>query len=499
MKASDIRFVRTASPTLILLTLAALSGCKVGPEYQSPTRTAPDSYSSLPPADATLGARPVASAADAATLASWWKLFRDPALDALIDRAVTENLDIRLAQARVREARALRGVADSTLYPTVDASGSVTRSQRSGTVPNAFGSDEATTLWDVGLDASWEIDVFGGRRRGIEAARGDLEAAVEGRRAVLVTVAAEVARNYSELRGFQRRIAVAEQTIRAAQETLELTQSRSQAGLSADIETEQSRAQLATRQSLLPVLRAAARSAAFRLGVLLGQPPSALLAELDQSGAIPRPPAEIPVGLPSELLTRRPDVRQAERQLAAATARIGVEESELYPKFTLTGSFGFQSGELASLPDASSRAWSLGPSVRWRLFDRRAIHQRVAAADARAEQALIAYDQVMLSALEEVENALTGLVEEQSRWKSLEEATVASRRAVDLANERYKSGIGDFLTVLVNQRELYDREDQLVQSEAAVTRNVIALYKALGGGWERTETAAPPAGEVAPQ
>ncbi|CAG0959729.1 Outer membrane protein OprM [Phycisphaerales bacterium] len=489
MTSLNSRFSRSVYPAGAALAMLGLAGCRVGPDYQQRQAKAPDAYSSLTDPDASLGVKPVAGAADPAALAAWWGVFGDTTLDSLVSRAVEGNLDLRLARARVREARALRGVADSTVLPTVDASGGVTRSQRSGTVRNSFGSDDATTLWDVGLDASWEIDVFGGKRRGIEAAQGDLEAAVEDQRAVLVTLAAEVARNYNELRGFQRRIVVTEQTIRAAQETLELTESRSRAGLSAEIETEQSRAQLATRQSQLPSLRSAAHAAAFRLSVLLGQSPGALLAELDQAGTIPKPPAEIPVGLPSELLTRRPDVRRAERQLAAATARIGVEESELYPKFTLTGALGLQSGELASLPDTSSRAWSIGPTVRWRLFDRRAIHQRIAAADARAEQALIAYDQTMLTSLEEVENALTGLVEEQARWKRLDEAVTASRRAVNLANERYRSGIGDFLTVLVNQRELYDREDQLVQSEASVTRNVIALYKALGGGWAQADPA----------
>jgi len=417
-------------------------------------------------------------------LAAWWGTLGDPTLDALMQKAIAANLDLKLASARVREARAIRGERNSDLYPTVDVAGSVSRSQLSDNVLGAASNNDPFTLWNAGLDASWEIDVFGGLRRGIEASQADLEAQIEAERNVLVTLTAEVARNYTDLRGLQQRIIVTERSIAAQRETLELTEALSKAGLAADIETEQARAQVFARQSAMPTLRAQARASIFRISVLLGEPPEAMLAELSPTGAVPKPPTEIPVGLPSDLLRRRPDIRQAERQLAAATARIGVETAELFPKFRLTGVAGTQSRDFVDLFDMNSRVWSIAPGVSWRVFDRRAIRQRIEAADARSEQALIIYEQTLLTSLEDVENALTSLAEEQARMTHLKNATDASRRAVDLANARYASGIGDFLTVLVNQSALFDREDQLAQSEALVTRSVILLYKALGGGWD---------------
>ncbi len=466
---------RRILPALLIAAIPAACA-PVGPNYQRPTIATPGAYASL------AGGAP--AVAGDPTLAEWWRVFNDPALDDLVARALERNHDLRIAAARVREARALRGAADSALLPRADARAGVTRSQRSGTLPNAFGSDDPTTLWSAGLDAVWEIDVFGGTRRSIEALERDLEASEEARRAVGVTLAAEVARTYVELRALQQRITVGERAVAAQQETLDLTASRAAAGIAPEIETEQARAQLAARQGRLPPLRAAARRAAFRLGVLAGEHPDALLESLAAAREIPRPPDAIPVGLPSELLRRRPDIRRAERQLAGATARIGVETAALYPSFSLTGSAGFQSAELASLLDSSSRFWSIGPSIQWRLFDRRETRRRIEAADARAEQALLAYEQAVLVALEDVETSLTDLRYEQERRADLARAVDAGQRAVDLATERYRGGVGDFLTVLVNQRELYDAQDQLVQSEADVTRAVVLLYKALGGGWE---------------
>jgi NodT family efflux transporter outer membrane factor (OMF) lipoprotein len=461
-----------------------LGGCEVGPTYRTPEAKSPERFAS----GAELAAGPLRSTPRAGGvapggLAEWWKSLGDPTLDTLVMRAVAGNLDLKIATERVREARALRAVAGSALQPTVSLGAGITRSQPSGTTGTGFGSD-ARTLFDVGLDASWEIDVFGGLRRGVEAASADLDSAGEARRDVLVSLAAEVARNYVEYRGFRGRAALARRTIESQRETLKLTESRAAAGLSADIETEQARAQLAARESQVPPLETGARNAAFRLAVLLGLEPGALLEELSAEAPVPAAPAEVPVGLPSDLLRRRPDIRRAERAVAAASARIGVATADLYPKFTINAAAGLQSGELASLPDGDSRAWSIGPAVRWELFNGGRVRAMIDAAGARERQAFHAYEQQVLLAFEDVESALTAFVKEQDRRGHLERSVSANRRAVDLATDRWRSGIGDFLTVLVNQRTLYDAEDQLVQSEIAVTQSMIRLSKALGGGWD---------------
>lgn len=481
----------TTTPALGLL--AALAGCTVGPHYTAPTTTAPAAYASL---DAHTSGMTSVPNAGAASVATWWTQFNDPTLNSLIERATAGNLDLRIARARLREARALRGVAGGQLQPQLNAAADAKRLRASRSLGGPTSGDgDGTDYFDAGLDASWELDVFGGLRRGVEAADADVAAAHEQQRDSMVTLAAEVARNYTEYRSLQQRIGVATRTIAAQQETLGLSESRFNAGISAEIEAQQARAQLATRESQLPPLQASARNAAHRLAVLLGQQPEALLQELNASGTIPTAPAEVPVGLPSELLRRRPDIRRDERALAAATARVGVATAELYPKFSLTGAFGWQSASLASLPDSESIAASIGPTMRWKLFSGGQVRAQIEAAGAREEQALLKYDQTVLRALEEVESSLASFVHEQGRRAALGRSVDANRRAVDLATERWKAGIGDFLTVLVNQRQLFDAEDSLVQSEAGVTQSLIQLYKALGGGWSETPEgpATPPA------
>lgn len=466
-----------------LLMLPVLAGCSVGPDYKGPT-TSPmqakfDSTQGQPEG---IPSRPLEKPLEPGALATWWQVLNDEQLNSLIDRAIAANLDLKIALERVREARALRGVAASENYPDVNVNAGYSRSQASST--NLAFSTSARDVWDVNVDARWEIDVFGGIRRNIEASDADLDASLENTRDVLVTLTAEVARNYAEYRGFQSRIALINRTIGTQQDTLSLTESRSKAGIGAEIETQQARAQLATRQSQLPPLIAGARQAAFRLGVLLGQTPDSLLSELAEAKPEPTPPDEIPVGLPSDLLRRRPDIRRAERQLAAANARIGVATSDLYPRFFLTGLAGLQSAQLSDIVDLKSRVWSVAPSVQWNAFSGWRIQSNIDAADSRTKQALSTYQQAILTSLEDVENALTQYVQNQAQRAALREAVQADQRAVDLANDRYKSGIGDFLTVLVNQRELYDAEAQLVESQTSVTTSLVAVYKALGGGWD---------------
>ncbi len=339
-------------------------------------------------------------------------------------------------------------------------------------------------LFDAGFDASWEIDVFGGIRRSVEAADADIGASEENLRDVLVSLLAEVARNYLQLRGDQLRLSIAAENIRAQQQTLELTQARYDAGLSNELDVAQAKAQLAGTEAQVPRLESSARQAIHQLGVLLGKDPGALLAELSEQAPIPFGPPEVPVGLPSELLRRRPDVRRAEQELAAATARIGVATADLFPKFFLTGAVGQQSVNFSDITLPESRFYSFGPSISWPVFAGGRIRANIRVQDARQEQAAILYEQSVLNALKDVEDALVAYSKEQQTRKSLKESTEATRKAVDISNELYSQGLVDFLNVLINQRALFQSQDSLAQSDQLVSQNLVALFKALGGGWE---------------
>jgi NodT family efflux transporter outer membrane factor (OMF) lipoprotein len=422
-------------------------------------------------------------------------------LNSLIERAVLTNLDLRLATARIREARALRGIVASDLWPTINTAGSYLRFRGSeNTLSSATSGGSANSgvpssllesdFFQLNFDATWELDLFGRVRRSVEAAEADIAAEEENLRDVLVTLVAEVARNYVDLRGFQGQLLVAQDNIQAQQQSVELTNARFQAGLTSGLDVAQAEAQLATTQSQPPILESAKRQSIHRLGVLLGQLPETLINELTPEKPIPPIPPEVLVGLPSELLWRRPDVRRAERQAAAATARIGVATADLFPRFAFSANvIGLQSTDITDLPLASSRFWSVGPTVSWPIFDAGRIRANIEAHNARGEQSLVQYEQTVLTAIEEVENALIAYTQEQMRQRVLASAVEANRRSVALAYEQYTKGLGDFLNVLVAQRSLYTAEDQLVQSERTIVSNLIALYKALGGGWEITPQA----------
>jgi NodT family efflux transporter outer membrane factor (OMF) lipoprotein len=462
------------------------AGCTVGPDYQrvDPRVPAAWSESNYP----GIETRP-------ADLARWWEEFNDPVLTRLANRATGANLDLRLAESRIREARALRRVAESGAWPTVDVSGSYSRSrtsenaiapssQASGGSPFFSGSTNGQDLFRSGFDSSWEIDVFGGIRRSVEAADATIEATIEDRRDVLVTLLGDIARNYIDLRGFQRRLAVATNNLEAQQESLEIIRVRFEAGLASDLQVAQEEAQVNITGATIPALEALAKQAAHRLDVLLGIQPGTLWAELSAEAPIPALPPEAHVGLPSELLRRRPDIRRAERQLAAATAEVGVATADLYPKFSLSGFFGVQSVSASTWFSAPSRFWNIGPTIRWPVFDAGRIRANIEVRNARQAQALTQYEKTVLTAFEEVENALVSYAKEQTRYQSLMKAVVSTRRALVLSDELYKNGLIDFLNVLVSQRELYLAESDLAQSEATMATNLVALYKALGGGWE---------------
>lgn len=457
--------------------VVALSACSVGPDFVKPHPQMPSQWAEAPGKE---------TSREPLELSRWWTIFRDPELNSLIERAVQANLDLQLAEARIREARAQRVVVGAAAYPEIGVGGEYSRSRDS---QNAGGSaansvPEGVNLYQVGFDAAWELDVFGGVRRAVEAANADLAASVENRLKVLVTLLAEVARNYLEVRGSQTRLAVAEKNIFTQQQALEIARARYQAGLSSELDVAQAQAQLATTEAGIPQLETSMRQAVHQLGVLLGQPPASLLEELLATAALPGGPPEVPAGLPSDLLRRRPDVRQAEQELAAATARVGVATANLFPRFYLTGAVGQASIDASDFFEGSSRFWSIGPTVTWPVFTAGRLRAQVEVQNARQEQAAIKYEQTVLTALQDVESALVAYSKEQITRDSLIQAVKANRQAVDIANELYKRGLVDFLNVIVSQRSLNIAEDQLAQSAQRVSANLVALYKALGGGWE---------------
>jgi len=467
---------------LMLAALLISAGCfAVGPDYKAPDIAAPAQWQQ--PLRAGLNA----TEPDAQALATWWTTLNDADLSDLIERASAGNLDLKIAQARVREARGRRGIARAGLFPFLDLGGSATVSRGSEDI----GSGERRELYRTGFDASWEVDVFGGVRRSIEAAQGDLEANVADHRDVMVSLLAEVALNYVEARTLQMQLQVGEENLKSQAETLQLTEWRLAAGLVSVLDAEQARSNLESTRAALPRLRSSIAAAKNRLAVLLGVFPGALEAQLAARRPVPEPPLEIAVGVPAEVLRRRPDVQRAERQLAAQTARIGVATADLYPRFVLPGSIGLEALSTNHLFLSGSRVWSIAGSVSWPVFQGGAIRQNIEVQNALQEQALERYETALLVALEEVENSLVAYAEEQDRSGALTQATQAAERAAELAREQYASGLIDFQTVLDAERSVLSLQEQLAQSRGQVAANVISLYKALGGGWTSMTGAAP--------
>ena len=477
--------LRAPSFSLLLTTTVA---CAVGPRYKRPELPVPKAWQEAQAVEAT---------ASSATLERWWTAFHDPILDRLVARALEGNLDLKIAAARIREARAARGIAAAAGLPQVGVQGAYSRTRRSDAVPpfksasggsSPFGPREQNAF-EAGFDAGWEIDVFGGVKRDKEAALAEFEAAEEARRDVLVTLLADVARSYAELRAAQQQLQILEDTLRSERDTLELAKARLDAGLGTELDVARAEGLLAANAAQRPALERLAKQAIYRLGVLLGKHPGALASELEPQGMIPSVPPEVPPTLPSELLSRRPDLRRAERELAAATARVGVARADLFPRFSILGSLGRRSEDAADLGSGISQFWSILPTVRWPIFSGGRIRANIRVQDARQEQALRVYEKAVLIALEEVENALSAYSRERRRQESLRASVAANRRALELATDRYTSGLESFLSVLDAQRSVYAEEDQLVQSERNAVVALISVYKSLGGGWSFDQVA----------
>jgi NodT family efflux transporter outer membrane factor (OMF) lipoprotein len=528
-----------------ILAVAALSvqGCQVGPDYDAPVTTTPERWVAGSEDQRTpeIGL----SFDTPAELRQWWKQLEDPMLTELIEEALEANLDIVLADARLRETIALRRGAVAELYPALalnadytyrraarnasggddddgGLSGSVSQSissetglgaptanvrlgntsatirlpepgsgetlpefsaTRSRSFGNGDGFQRDRNAYAALLGATWEIDIWGGIRRGVEAADAEIGASLEDRRAVMVSVSAEVARNYVLLRGLQRLIEVTKRNIAIQRETLSSIQSRFAASLATGTDVLQAEIQLRGTESELPPLRAGVKEAIFRLSVLLGQPPGYLMGRLIENEPLPAHPAVLAVGPPSELLRRRPDIRAAERRLAAETARIGVEVAELFPRVSLVGTFGLQSADADDFVDADSLAWSFGPAVRWRLLEFGRIVSNINVQQEQQRQALALYRQSVLDAFEQVETSLANYAAQRRRVEKLTQANAVNERAFELAKGEYAVGMISFLSVLDTQRSLFSTQTDLIRTQQLALAELVNVYESLGGGW----------------
>jgi NodT family efflux transporter outer membrane factor (OMF) lipoprotein len=426
---------------------------------------------------------------DRSTLEHWWTNFRDPLLDDLVARAIDGNQDLQIAAARVLEARGARGMSAAAALPRVDAYAQTARFQRSEAVPPfntaaalPFGPRIQNAL-EIGFDAGWELDVFGGVRSDVEAATAQVQAFEEAWRDVLVTLLADVARSYAELRGIHTRIEILDATVTSQQDTLDLATARFDAGLGTALDVDRAEGSLEATRSRRPSLEDAGTRARYRLDVLLGQQSGTVTSTLETATISALEPPPLPEVLPSELLSRRPDLRRAERDVAAATARLRVARADLFPRFTIGGNFGRRSEDFGDIGFTGSQFWYLVGGVRLPILSGGRIRANIRVQDARLEQTLLQYEKAVLTAVEEVENALSAHTHEARRLATLRATVAANRRALDLATERYTGGLESFLSVLDAQRTVYAAEDSMVQSETNVIVALIAVYKSLGGGW----------------
>ena len=487
-----------------------LSGCTVGPNFSPPHWANPASWFSAQPKVA----RPTPSEPVAAPIdVDWWDIFHDPELTALERQVAADNFDVRTATVQLAESRAQLGIARAPLFPNIGANASYEREKASNVgifaLPTGSGSSSSAAqsangaygnsaggvsgtnippfdIYQYGFDATWELDLWGQVRRSVESARASVEASADARRAALTSSLAEVARDYIELRGTQEQLRIARDNVSTAAQGLRLTQERAAAGVTTDLDVANASAQLRTTAAQIPTLQNQEHQLINALSFLLAKPPNALTAQLATPKPVPPVPPRVPVGLPSELARRRPDIREAEANLHAATANIGVAVAAFYPQVTLNGSFGFQSLQFGNLWEWPARQYSVGPGITIPIFEGGQLRQTVVLRKAQQQQAAIAYERTVLQAWHDVDNALDAYRREQERRDQLIQAVDQNRRALALAQSRYTEGVSNFLDVLTAETNLLSTEQQLATSTTDVSDNLVSLYLALGGGWQDT-------------
>jgi NodT family efflux transporter outer membrane factor (OMF) lipoprotein len=496
----------------LLLPMLLVTGCTVGPDFKAPANNAPGSFFASRPVPTPERSEPVQEAIDP----NWWNLFHDPELTALENRVAAENLDVRIATIRLAESRAQRGVTAAPLFPQLGGNASYERqkasnngifgllgssaegstqtpgTQASGTGGSLGAGGVSGTnlvpfdLYQYGLDATWELDLWGKVRRSVESADASIDASKEAQRDTLLSSLAEVARDYIDLRGAQLREQIARDNLKSSQQALQLTQERAAGGLTTDLDVANAAAQVNTTAAEIPPIQQDEADDINALSLLLGQPPNALRTELEAARPVPPVPPRVPIGLPSELARRRPDIREAEANLHAATANVGVAVASFYPSVTLAGSFGIQALQASNLWTLASRQYSFGPSISIPIFEGGQLKYMLKLNQTQQQEAAVKYERTVLQAWHDVDNALTAYQQTQQRRDSLIQAVAQNQRALALATDRYQQGVSDFLEVLDAQTRLLANQQQLAIATTNVSTNLVALYKALGGGWEST-------------
>ena len=477
---------------ILVVTLAVVPlGCAVGPDFKKPEPRVPAGWSASTASNAVNS--------DPSNVVDWWNTFQEPTLSSLIERSTQSNLDLRAAVLRITEARAQRDVAGAAFFPSASANASFTRQRLSestttGAAFTSFGNVSIPGVpsinfpnpynqFQLGASASWEPDLFGRVRRSVEAANADLQSSVEDQHAVLVSLCADVARNYVELRGAQLRREVTERSLATQKELYDLTKQRQAVGLTTDLDVANAGAQVDSTQALVPQIDREVTQDINQLSLLMGRAPDSLRAELESAKPVPQVPPVLPIGLPGDLARRRPDIRQSEARLHAATARIGVAVGDLFPRLTLTASGGTQSQSASDLLKWASRFGSIGPTLEVPIFDG-SKWATVRLQNVRAQEAALDYERTVLAALHEVENALAAYKSDRDRGVALASAVTQSRDALDLARARYSSGVANFIDVLDADRSLQQNELALASNTTAISTDLVAIYRALGGGWE---------------
>jgi len=460
---------------MVALAAGLLNACAVGPDYKAPVQNMPSNFARA--ATAEFSEKDIEL--------KWWKLFQDQELNILIEQTLVHNYDLQAANANIREARALYLQSALNLAPIVSSHANFTDQKRSfAALNNSNYAPRGLKLYNVGFDALWEVDIFGRVRRSVEASNDEVEAQEATLRDLSITLVAEVARNYFELRGLQNQLAVARKNTENQLKTLAITRLRLEGGRGTELDTSRATAQVDTTKAIIPPLESGIYRAIHRLSILTGQLPNALTEKLYSVAPMPKTPDIISIGNPAELLRRRPDIKIVERMLAGATASIGIATADLFPRVTIVGTLSLEASMLSALGAGGSDAYSIGPRISWAFLDIAHVYARIKAANASAEASLAQYEQTVLNALEDTENALVNYNRVRVRQALLVSAANASVRAEELAQLRFKEGVTDFLTVLDTELRLLDDQDRLAQSETATATALTALYKALGGGWE---------------
>ncbi len=501
----------TVRRTGAVVSVLLLGGCTVGPNFHSPGWANPVSWFSGRGTEPSVPSEPISQPIEV----DWWQIFHDPRLTLIERQVAADNLDVQTATMRVAESRSQLGVTTASLYPFVNGNASYEREKASNTgvfslptsAPNGasqgtptatqangqFGNTAGAVssaniapfdIFQYGFDASWELDIWGQVRRQVESSRASLQASEDARRGTLLSALAEVARDYVQLRGYQDQLRIVEENVRTAQQGVNLTRERAAAGVTTDLDVANATAQLNTTASQIPTLQQNIQAEINALSLLLGMPPRALESELATPQPIPPVPRHVPIGFPSEIVRRRPDIREAEAQLHAATADVGVAVAAFYPQVTLSGSFGFQSLQFGELWKWQSRQYGVGPGVTLPIFQGGQLRYTLQLRKAKEREAAVNYVRTVLQAWHDVDNALTAYEREQQRRLQLIGAVAQNRRALALAQARYQQGVSDFLFVLTAEQNLLSTEQQLAISTTTVSTNLVALYLALGGGWQ---------------